>query len=219
VQKVFATLNDLVSKGVVSDYALGGSVGFMVYTQPFLTDDTDFFVTLASTGLLLSLTPIYEYAATHGFPLLHEHIVIDGESVQIIPAPSPLFDEAIATAQTRSIVGESVRVMLPEYLICTALAAGRLKDFTKIEKLLGEATVCLDKLKELIAKFKLQAAWERYHAALGPTDPAFGHLAATKLAWRSAQAKAEPSVKFATVRKLRARSQQIRYRGATYRPV
>ncbi|MFA5135504.1 MAG: hypothetical protein WC505_07000 [Patescibacteria group bacterium] len=216
---MFSTLNDLIAQGVITDYALGGSVAFMFYCQPFLTNDTDFFVQMPGSGLLVSLSPIYAYAAEHNFPLDHEHIVVDDEPVQIIPAPSPLYDEAIATAQQRTIEGQNVKVMLPEYLVCTALNAGRMKDFAKIEKLLEEAEVDLSKLKELITRFQLSAQWKRYLVAIGVTDPAFLHLAETKATWRRAQADKRMEDKLQEIKKLRTRVSAIRYRNALYRPV
>jgi hypothetical protein len=206
MRRIFSTINDLLAQGIIQNYALGGSVGFMLWTQPFLTNDTDFFVQMAGEGLLVSLAPIYDYAEQHQFPLDHEHIVIDGEPVQIVPSPSPLYDEAIETAVSISVEGQSVKVMLPEYLVCTALAAGRMKDFAKIEKMLDEAEVDLEVLKDLIARFTLKAVWKRYCSAIGTTDSRWTYLASTKLAWRREQAQIPLREKWAILRRLRQAS-------------
>jgi len=214
-RQVFTVLNDLITKGIIQSYALGGAVGFMVWTQPFLTNDTDFFVQIHTDGLLVSLAPVYQYAKLNGFHTTHEYIVIDGEKVQIIPSPSKLIDEAIATAQPQEIEGEIVSVMLPEYLICTALAAGRLKDFAKIEKMLAEATVDPELLKKLIHKFNLTGTWKRYCTSVGTVAPEFAHLAATKLAWRREEASMLMQDKLIELKKLRTKSlmyQVIRYK-------
>jgi hypothetical protein len=133
----------------------------------------------------------------------HKRIMIGGEPVQIVPSPSLLYDEAIETAVSLSVEGQSIKVMRPEYLICTALTAGRMKDFAKIEKMLDEAEVDQDLLKELIARFNLKAVWKRYCAAVGTTDPRWTHLASTKLAWRREQAQVPFREKWAILRRLR----------------
>lgn len=217
MEKVFAAINDMLVKGVISDYALGGSVGFMIWTQPFLTNDTDFFVQLPGSSLLVSLGPIYTYAAEQGFTTEHEHIVVDGEPVQIIPSPSPLFDEAIKTAVTKQIYGQTVKVMQPEYLICSALFAGRMKDFAKIEKLLDEIQVDLALLTTLVSKFGLVLAWKRYCTATGTQDPKFLHLAATKSAWRREQASKSVETKLQEIKHLRAKT--VVYKNARYRAI
>jgi hypothetical protein len=222
MQQVFKTINDMVQQGILSDYALGGSVAFMVWSQPFLTNDTDFFVQLPQpVSGLLSLSSIYGYAADHGFETQQEHIVIDGEPVQILPSPGPLYDEAIVTAATKQLYGQPVKVMLPEYLVCTALQAGRMKDWAKIEKLLAEAEVDLEKLAQLISKFGLDQNWRRYQAAQSGQEPPVGPLARTstsKQAWRRMEAAQPTEQKLSESQHLRDKSQQyLLYRSASYR--
>jgi len=138
--------------------------------------------------------------------------MIAEEAVQIVPSPSQLYDEAIATAVTKPLGDATVKVMLPEYLICTALKAHRLKDFAKIEKMLEEADVDLEKLKILIQRFDLVESWHRYCTVAQPTDPKFLHLATAKRAWRRSKAEEPLTAKIRTLRHLRTKVQKIRYR-------
>lgn len=212
METVIQFVDALLRQGIISDYALGGSVGFMMWTQPFLTNDTDFFVQMPTEGLIVSLAQIYDYATQQGLEFDHEHILVDDEAVQIVPSPSPMYDEAIATAVTKPLGDVTVKVMLPEYLICTALKAGRLKDFTKIEKMLDEVDVDLPKLQDLIQRFGLASAWRRYCSIAQTTDPKFLHLATTKRAWRRSHANWSAAQKIETLRCLRNKA-------ARYRPV
>jgi hypothetical protein len=87
------------------------------WTEPTTTYDLDVFVTFESSGPLLSLQPIYDWAAARGYASVHEHIEIEGLPVQMLPAPDPLAEEAIATAAELDYDGQPIRVIRPEYLV------------------------------------------------------------------------------------------------------
>ena len=67
MKQVFQELNQMVQDGAVDQYCIGGSVGYICYTEPFATDDVDVFVLLSQTSFLVSLAPIYRWAEQHGF--------------------------------------------------------------------------------------------------------------------------------------------------------
>ena len=63
--KVF---NELEHKGIFSRYAIGGAMGAIFYTEPFLTFDLDVFVVLPTAqGGLLTLAPIYDALRARGY--------------------------------------------------------------------------------------------------------------------------------------------------------
>ena len=63
------------------------------------TFDLDVLVFLpGDEGPVVSLAPIYEWAARRGFPSKSEHVLSEGVPVQFLPAHDELADEAIERA-------------------------------------------------------------------------------------------------------------------------
>jgi hypothetical protein len=112
-----AAIEEMKRAGVISEYAVGGAMALTFWAEPTTTYDLDVFVTFESAGLLVSLQPIYDWAAARGYASVHEHIEIEGLPVQILPAPDALVEEAIATAAELDYDGQPVRVIRPEYLV------------------------------------------------------------------------------------------------------
>ena len=119
---VIVALEDLKTRGAIRDYAIFGAVAQAFWDEAIPTFDLDVLVLLAgSQGSLIDLGPIYEWAAERGFQAQDEHIVIGDIPVQIVPAPTPLHEEAIEHAADLDFDGTPVRVVRPEYLIATWL--------------------------------------------------------------------------------------------------
>lgn len=112
-----AAIDAMKRDGVIDEYAVGGAMASTFWSEPITTYDLDVFVTFRSGGLLVSLKPIYDWAAERGYPSSHEHIEIEGLPVQILPAPNALVETAIETAATLDYAGQPVRVIRPEYLV------------------------------------------------------------------------------------------------------
>lgn len=115
-------LNSMKDEGVVEDYAVAGAMAMVFWTEPVPTYDLDVLVFLPAVhGSVVSLGPIYEWAARCGYASQDEHVVIEGLPTQFIPSPSPLADEAISTARSLEYEGVPVRVVAPEYLVALYL--------------------------------------------------------------------------------------------------
>lgn len=112
-----AAIAEMKRAGVIDEYAIGGAMALTFWAEPTTTYDLDVFVTLQSAGLLVSLQPIYDWAAARGYTSSHEHIEIEGLPVQMLPAPNALAEEAIASAAELDYDGQPVRVIRPEYLV------------------------------------------------------------------------------------------------------
>jgi hypothetical protein len=107
-------LNQLKADGVVDDYAVAGAMALMFWTEPVPTFDLDVLVFLpGETGPLISLDPIYRWAAAQGYPTDAEHVIVQGVPTQFLPAPDPLADEAIRGAAEVDYEGLTVRVVRP----------------------------------------------------------------------------------------------------------
>ena len=114
--QALAAIRDMKREGIIDEYAIGGAMAAAFWAEPTATFDLDVFVQFQSSGILLSLTPIYEWARKRGFPEKDEHIIMAGIPVQFIPAPTDLEAEAVATAAELDYAGQAMRVIRPEYL-------------------------------------------------------------------------------------------------------
>jgi hypothetical protein len=116
-----AAIERLKKERVVDDYAVGGAMALVFWSEPIPTFDLDVFVLLPSDSPLVSLSPIYEWARRNGYREEAEHILIAGMPVQVIPVHNELAEEAVASAAMLDFEGQPVRVIRPEYLIALYL--------------------------------------------------------------------------------------------------
>ena len=118
-----AAIEELKRDGVITDYAIGGAMAIVFWTEPVPTYDLDVFVFLPPRAdqPLVSLDAIYRWAETKGYAAQDEHLVIHGIPVQFIPAHNALADEAITNAAILDYEGIPVRVIRPEHLIALYL--------------------------------------------------------------------------------------------------
>lgn len=155
LRAALVVINQLKRKGLIKDYAIGGGIATIFYTEPVFTYDLDVFIIprVERKGLVL-LTEIFDYLQQEGHQWKGEHIILGDTPVQFIVA-SELEAEAIENA--RSIVYKKVntKVMSPEYLIAILLKAGRSKDTVKIHMLLNQTSVDRVKLTSILKKYDL----------------------------------------------------------------
>lgn len=156
-------INELKEKGLIKDYAIGGGIATLFYTEPFLTYDLDIFILTetTSTQAIIDLSPIFEYLKKKGYYWKGEHILIEGVPVQFIYADE-LEKEAVEKARIAEYEGVKTKVIAPEYLIAILLRAGRKKDIEKVEKLLQEAEIDKEELRKILDKFGLRERFKSY---------------------------------------------------------
>ena len=98
-ERALRALNEMKSAGVVSEYAIAGSLALLFWSEPIPTYDLDVLVFLPETGRpIVSLDSIFRWAEHRGYRSDKEHIVIEELPVQFVPAHNALADEAIETA-------------------------------------------------------------------------------------------------------------------------
>lgn len=156
-------LNELKEKGLIKDYAIGGAIAALRWTEPFFTQDLDVFIILepeADEREIIVLTPIYEYLRSQGYVGKGHWIIIEGVPVDLFPA-DPLEREAIEDAEEIEYEGVKTKVIPPEYLIALFLRAGREKDKRKMDLLLEQAEVDKEKLERILDTYGLG---ERFRA-------------------------------------------------------
>jgi hypothetical protein len=162
IQDVIAELNRIRAAGLISNYAIGGAVAADVYIAPSSTEDIDVFVIFAQTDAspLAPLGPIWADLQKHGAIPEGGHLVIGGWPVQVLPAGSPLYDEAIQTATDKDFGGGVIgRVMKAEYLVAIAVSVGRQKDYMRVVEFVQRRVVDLNVLQQLLTKHNLQSQW------------------------------------------------------------
>jgi hypothetical protein len=149
-------------EGVLVDYAVGGAMALIFWTEPVPTFDLDVFVFLGGeTTMLVSLDPIYRWAEANGYVADAEHIVIEGIPVQFIPTHNPLADEAVMEAATLEYQGVSVRVVRPEHLIALYLepSARTAKRLERAAALRDEPALDAERLRDIVQRYNLKLPW------------------------------------------------------------
>jgi len=166
MEATLAVLNDLVARGVIEKYAIGGAVGAIFWVEPFDTVDLDVFVFLpADSPPLDPLRKVISDLQARGYSFEGEFLLIEGIPVQFLPADDPkgLTKAALEKAVAVSYLGgaEPIQawVLSPEYLIAIALDVHRSKDYERVSRLLKEAPIDRQLVSELIERFALGESW------------------------------------------------------------
>jgi len=150
-------LNELKEKGLIKDYAIGGAIAALRWTEPFFTQDLVIFILLkkeAGEKGLVILSPIYEHLKSKGYVRKGHWIMIEGVPVDIFPA-DPLEKEAIEEAEEAEYEGVKTKVIIPEYLIALFLRAGRDKDLRKVQMLLEQCEIDRERLQSILTQYDL----------------------------------------------------------------
>lgn len=158
--KVLLQIRD---EGVLADFAIGGAIAASFFTPVVATEDLDIFAFLkpSASGLLV-LTPLYERLQELGGRIENEYVVIGKWPVQILPAYTPLVEEAVTHAVDRTFENLTVRVVDANYLCAIALQTGRAKDYLRVHSLIESGHVQSDGLSALVNKFQLTQRWKTY---------------------------------------------------------
>ncbi len=152
-------LNDMKGSGVVEDYAVAGAMAMIFWAEPIPTFDLDVLVFLpGDEATIVSLAPLYDWAAGRGYTAQAEHVMIEGVPVQFLPAHNSLAEEAIDRAATVDYEGVPVRVVRPEYLVALYLEPGArtLKRRERAAALMESSALDRAALGDLLKRFGLE---------------------------------------------------------------
>src|SRR6266496_6224302 len=83
---VLRAANELLSAGLIEDYALGGALAAIYYVEPFTTYDADLFFIPADKGLTAGIPAIYAHLQSQGWQVEREHLLARGFPVQFLAA-------------------------------------------------------------------------------------------------------------------------------------
>lgn len=152
-------LNDMKDSGVVEEYAVAGAMAMVFWAEPIPTYDLDVLVFLPEDeSAIVSLAPLYDWAAGRGYPAQAEHVMIAGVPVRFLPAHNRLAEEAIDRAVTLEYEGVPVRVVRPEYLVALYLEPGArtLKRRERAAALMESGALDRGTLDQLLERFGLE---------------------------------------------------------------
>ena len=153
--EIFASANSLRSAGLIVEYALGGALAAIRYTEPFATYDADIFFIPADCGLTAGIPAIYAHLQSLGHSIDREHVVVRGFPVLWLVADA-LTEEAVREAMPivfREVLGRTFRV---EYLIAIAASVGRKKGHARIEQFLQQSEFDRPLLDDILSRHRLK---------------------------------------------------------------
>ena len=113
---VLRAANDLVTAGLIEDWALGGALAAIYYVEPFTTYDADIFFIPKDRGLTSGIPAIYSHLQAQGWEVEGEHLLVRGFPVQFLAA-SGLTEEAVREAERIDYEGVPAKVFRAEHLV------------------------------------------------------------------------------------------------------
>jgi hypothetical protein len=152
---VLRAANELVTAGLIKDYALGGALAAIYYTEPFTTYDADIIFIASDKTLNAGIPGIYSHLKSKGWRVEREHLLVKGFPVQFLAA-SGLTEEAVRESRQIAYEGVPAKVFRPEYIIAIAASVGRHKDLARIEQLLEQATIDKPLLDDILRRHNLK---------------------------------------------------------------
>ena len=152
---VLRAANELISAGLIKDYALGGALAAIYYVEPFTTYDADIIFIASDKTLSSGIPAIYSHLQSKGWRVEREHLLIKHFPVQFLAA-SGLTEEAVRKAKRIEFEGVPAKVFRPEYIIAIAASVGRHKDLARIEQLLEQATIDKPLLDDILRRYNLK---------------------------------------------------------------
>ena len=161
MDKTLKVINQMKRHKVIKDYAVGGAVAVMFYTEPVVTVDLDiiFIPVDEEQGTLDPLSPIYAYLKEKGYKPYKEYIMMEGVPVQFIPVYNELVLEAVINADNAKYGSIKARVLKPEYIIAIYIQLNRRKDKQKIALLFEQEEINKDFLEVILRRHGL---YEKY---------------------------------------------------------
>jgi len=159
-------INDLQDKGLIKEYAIGGGVAGIFYTEPCYTKGLDIFVYADSNIFsgLISFSAIYDYLVSRGFKWEGEHIRVFNTLVQFLPA-NDLELDAIRKANEIDYQGVNTKVFTAEHVIAIALKTGRPKDMERVRNIVDQyKELDYTKLYDILKRYGLEEKFNEFRS-------------------------------------------------------
>jgi hypothetical protein len=153
--EVLRATNELVAAGLIEDYALGGALAAIYYTEPVTTYDANIIFIASDKTMSGGIPAIYSHLQSKGWRIEREHLLLKDFPVQFLAA-SGLTEEAVRNANSIEYEGVPAKVFRPEYIIAIAASVGRHKDFARIEQLLDQVKIDKPLLDDILRRYNLK---------------------------------------------------------------
>lgn len=163
IDQLISVCEKMRAEGVIGRYAIGGAFAATLLEEPIATADIDIFFVFdrENEGVVLDMSPIYDFARENGFEFDHEFINIYGWLVQFVESGTdPLWKDAIYSAKSIDVLGVEIPVIRPDFLVAMWLSAGRSKDFEKIARFIDAGLVSEEDLG-IADRYGLKVKWEQ----------------------------------------------------------
>jgi len=147
--------NELVSAGLIKDYALGGALAAIYYTEPIATYAADIIFIASDNSLSAGVPAIYSHLPSKRWRVEREHLLVNDFPVQFLAA-SGLTEEAVRQPKPIEFEGVSAKVFRPEYIIAIAARVGRHKDLARIEELTTQGKIDKALLDDILRRYNLK---------------------------------------------------------------
>jgi len=163
MDKTLKVINQLKEERVIRDYAIGGAVAVMFYTEPIVTVDLDIiFIPIDDEKNTLGpISPVYRYLEERGYEPYKEYIMIEGIPVQFIPVFNELVLEAVTKADEVKYEGVETKVLKPEYIIAIYMQLNRRKDREKIALLFEQEEIDEALLQDILRRHNLLEKYKK----------------------------------------------------------
>lgn len=161
MEKTLKIIRELKERKIIRDFAIGGGVAVLYYTEPVLTYDLDIFFVPVEDRIDV-LSPIYKYLRERGYKPQGEHILVEGVPVQFIPVYNELVREAVQSSVKVNYGRIKTHVLGLEYIVAIMLQVNRAKDRERLIKIFEETDVNLKVLREILKKFNLVDRFDKF---------------------------------------------------------
>lgn len=152
--EIFTAADGLRAAGLIREYALGGALAAVRYTEPFTTYDADIFFIPSDPGLSAGIPAIFAHLRAAGYGEEGGHTLVRGFPVQWLAARG-LTEEAVREAEALEFDGVPGRVFRVEHLVVIAASVGRPKDRARVQQLLEQGNVDRDRLADVCRRHHL----------------------------------------------------------------
>jgi hypothetical protein len=167
MKSVLVAFEDLVQKGIIEGYAIGGATALLYYSRPTFTEDIDVFISIRSESNLVDLSPVYRaLLSTSSTRIEGEYVYIDGFPVQVLVPYDSLSAEAFDRAVEVHIAGGRCRILSLEYLMAIMIQLHKPKYRERLRILLSERLFDESVLLAILTKHGLRESWKRFRKQL-----------------------------------------------------
>ena len=163
MDKALRIINELKKEGVIKDFAIGGGIAVLYYTEPLLTYYLDIYFVPIKEGLDV-LAPIYSFLKKRGYKTSKEHILVKRVPVQFIPVYNDLVKDAVFNSRKVNYGRLKTNVVGLEYLIAIMLQTYRAKDRERLVTILEDTEFDSKRLRSILKKYGLYDKFNKFRS-------------------------------------------------------